>query len=970
MSNYTLSASIVQDLKEYYEDFKVAAICVFCDFAFAHTQTVNALIASMLRQLVQTHPVVHSAVSSILDEIISSFTMSAEQFDRVFVIVDAVDECLDGQTRYHFLNTLNSLPINLLFTSRPHPLIEQMFEGCIRQDILADQHDLRIYSEERFALSRVDHQCSPESRQQILNQVVQKAGGMFVIARLLMDALMEAPNVKEALNIVRTMPTGVHGTYSRALQHIREGSDSTMKDLALYSLFLATFSRRILVFSEFEEAIATMFRLEDPCRCVASGTLAKESLVAACAGLITVEDKTDKVRLIHYTAHEYLVKEQENIWNNVQHKMAAVYEELRNAVVQHPFFDYALREWGYHVHDSGELKLVNEVLELLESDTHCTLGRLLTYDAMSSPKCTPWSALHFCAHFNLASTCLEIIDQNERHNYKKFSRSLISFFQRRRRQSGPKTHFSIDIRDDYEKTPLMVAASQGNVDMMRMLLGRKIDVDSKDFHARTALSYVMRSGSKEAVQLLLKQDIQSVNSKDIFGRTVLFDAVDSGSADIISLLLHYHDSDVEFNATDNSGRSALSHTVQCGYSDVVKILLQREGINVNQGDQNGMVPLLYASTEGHTLVTKLLCERKEILINALNENGRSSLSLAAQRGHEGVVNALLSSPEIDINLADLDLRTPLSFGAQYGRTVIVRALLSQKVAIDQKDNLGRTPLSYAAGERMKGEEIARDLLSAGADHNSVDDSGLTPLKYALKCSNRGVVDVLLSCPTISLKSNAGERSILSYAAQYGWTDIVASTMEHPDIDVNEKDDQEMHALAYAAKECHEQIICLLLAWEDIDISSSDLHGQTVLHHAASSGSEATVEQLISKLNSADINQLDDLGRSPLSLASLNGHIEVVKTLLSLEDLDVNSTDKAGLSPLTHAASSGHLKIVRLLLEQPDIQVWSVDYQGQNILTRVAKEGHARVLDLLLSHSGASEMVDSKDVTQLNMEERM
>ncbi|KAJ3989671.1 hypothetical protein F5890DRAFT_1400688, partial [Lentinula detonsa] len=190
MSNYTLSASIVQDLKEYYEDFKVAAICVFCDFAFAHTQTVNALIASMLRQLVQAHPVVHSAVSSMyihhstrltfprLDEIISSFTMSAEQFDRVFVIVDAVDECLDDQTRYHFLNTLNSLPINLLFTSRPHPLTEQIFEGCIRQDIFADQHDLWIYSEERFALSRVDHQCSHESRQQILNQVVQKAGGM------------------------------------------------------------------------------------------------------------------------------------------------------------------------------------------------------------------------------------------------------------------------------------------------------------------------------------------------------------------------------------------------------------------------------------------------------------------------------------------------------------------------------------------------------------------------------------------------------------------------------------------------------------------------------------------------------------------------------------------------------------------------------------------------------------------------
>ncbi|KAJ3763637.1 hypothetical protein EV360DRAFT_78191 [Lentinula raphanica] len=508
----TGKASIVQDLKEYYEKSNVAVFCIFCDFALAQTQNAHTLLAAILRQLVQAHPVLHPSISSMYNhhstqmtspafsEIITSLAASIGQFDRVFVVVDALDECLDDQTRSRLVSALSTLPVSLLLTSRPHPSIDQFLDGCTRQDVLADQHDLWTYCETRFSLSRIGRICSPESKQEILNHIVRKAGEMFVVARLLMDGLMEAPNVQEALKAVRDMPAGVQGTYDKALQHIREGSDLESKELALHALLLVTFSRRVLAFSELQEAIGTMFKLEleDPNRPFIDGNLTKQSLVGACAGLLTVEDKTDSVRLIHYTTHEYLVQEQESIWNNVQLKMAAVCvsylrqvlkelphnpdvyveEELRNAVAQHPFFDYALREWGHHVHDCGELKVVDEVLEVLESDIHRTLGRLLTYNAMSSPKCTTWSVWHFCAYFNLSSTCLGMLQQKETPTHKKSSFPNLFFFRRGRRRTAPKSNLSLDERDDYEKTPLMVAASRGNVDMIRTLLGRDIDVEA------------------------------------------------------------------------------------------------------------------------------------------------------------------------------------------------------------------------------------------------------------------------------------------------------------------------------------------------------------------------------------------------------------------------------------------------------------------------------------------------------------
>lgn len=69
-------------------------------------------------------------------------------------------------------------------------------------------------------------------------------------------------------------------------------------------------------------------------------------------------------------------------------------EEILSATKLHPFFDYALREWGYHVHDCEESKLADDVIVLLACDKQDTLSRMLTFDVMRSPKCTSWSAIH------------------------------------------------------------------------------------------------------------------------------------------------------------------------------------------------------------------------------------------------------------------------------------------------------------------------------------------------------------------------------------------------------------------------------------------------------------------------------------------------------------------------------------------------------------------------------------------------
>ena len=71
----------------------------------------------------------------------------------------------------------------------------------------------------------------------------------------------------------------------------------------------------------------------------------------------------------------------------------------------------------------------------------------------------------------------------------------------------------------------------------------------------------------------------------------------------------------------------------------------------------------------------------------------------------------------------------------------------------------------------------------------------------------------------------------------------------------------------------------------------------------------------------DINHGDGQGRTPLYLASGNGHTLVVRTLLGFRQIDVNKarTDY-GATALFAASQFGHEDIVRLLLNHPKIEV--------------------------------------------------
>jgi len=125
-----------------------------------------------------------------------------------------------------------------------------------------------------------------------------------------------------------------------------------------------------------------------------------------------------------------------------------------------------------------------------------------------------------------------------------------------------------------------------------------------------------------------------------------------------------------------------------------------------------------------------------------------------------------------------------------------------------------------------------------------------------------------------------------------------------------------------------------------------------LHLAAMHGDNFSIRSL--GLLGHDINQKDKDGRTPLSLAVANGHLEAVEFLVNEAGAEVESKDHEwGKTPLSYAAHCGHLDIVKFLVNEAGAEVESKDgIWGRTPLSLAASNGHLETVKFLVKEAGA------------------
>lgn len=162
----------------------------------------------------------------------------------------------------------------------------------------------------------------------------------------------------------------------------------------------------------------------------------------------------------------------------------------------------------------------------------------------------------------------QLLDACEKGNLKEAGLALkSSLFSR---------SANIEVKNDLEKTPVILAAEKGFKEILELLAVKKANLNAGDSQGCTALMMAVQNNYIEIVELLLEQgadiDIQDNNKK-----TALHHAVNQNSLELVKLLVNKR---ANVNLRNSKGWTPLINAVIKKQKETVKILIDA-GTDVN-----------------------------------------------------------------------------------------------------------------------------------------------------------------------------------------------------------------------------------------------------------------------------------------------------------------------------------------------------------------------------------------------------
>jgi hypothetical protein len=201
-----ITAIVIDDLTTRFQNDSSTGIAyLYCNFQRKDKQKAQDLLASLLKQLSQERSSLPESVKALYDqhrdkrtrlsfeEISRALYSVATTYLRVFIIVDALDECqLSEGCRTTFLTEIFNLQAksraNIFATSRFIPEITERFEGSMSLEIRASEHDVRRYVDGHMSHLPSFVGRSPDLQEEIKAEIVKAVDGMYISGQLLEDA--------------------------------------------------------------------------------------------------------------------------------------------------------------------------------------------------------------------------------------------------------------------------------------------------------------------------------------------------------------------------------------------------------------------------------------------------------------------------------------------------------------------------------------------------------------------------------------------------------------------------------------------------------------------------------------------------------------------------------------------------------------------------------------------------------------
>ncbi|KAK3542269.1 hypothetical protein QTP86_021992 [Hemibagrus guttatus] len=295
----------------------------------------------------------------------------------------------------------------------------------------------------------------------------------------------------------------------------------------------------------------------------------------------------------------------------------------------------------------------------------------------------------------------------------------------------------INVCNDLRYTPLLLAIELSNLEVFKVLVSNKAQLEKRLPNQMSALHLAIQSGSMPITEILLDMgmDPNIIGAKEQM--PLHLSAIHNQPA-LMALLLQ---NGAQINAVTQEGFTALHLASQSGHKEAVAQLLEGKA-DVHAQDRQARTALHWAAAQGDVGIVKLLLFAGSNA-DAVEKDRKTPLHLAAIAGHAQTVSTLLTA-KAKVAAKDMDGCTALHYAAKNGHIRAATALLtfSQNKNVNERNIWRRTPLHLAA-EYGK-ERVIGLLLERQAKINAIDNNKDMPLHWACRTGHLGTVQKLVN----------------------------------------------------------------------------------------------------------------------------------------------------------------------------------------------------------------------------------